>query len=52
MFDGNALKNETVLENCARFITLCLNKNEIPNYLMISKLIMFSKTNSSEASMD
>ena len=52
MLDDNVFKESAIRRSCAEFLIKALNSKKIPEYLVTAKLILLSKTNSSEVSLD
>lgn len=51
-FDGQLLLEKDIKLTVKTFILKTLNLNQVPDYLKISKLILLSKSKSSETTMD
>ncbi len=51
-FDASVLKDKTIRQNVAEFITNALNSNNLPDHLRDFRLNLLSKTRSSEVKVE
>lgn len=52
LFDGNWLKEPEIKRKFINFAMNAFYKNQVPDYLTIYKLVLFSKAGNNEASFD